>query len=544
MKVSDLFARCLENEGVKYVFGLPGEETIDLLDSMNGSKIQFISTRHEQGAAFMADVYGRLTQRAGVCLATLGPGATNLITGIADANMDRAPLVAVTGQAGLAETHKESHQYIDIVNALRPITKWNVRVSSPDSVHEIVRKAFRIAQTEKFGATHIELPEDIANAQSGEKPLRVTENARFHPDIQDLDRAVGMIQAAEKPLILAGNGILRGRASKELVEFAEKNRIFVANTFMAKGAIPARHDLCLATIGLQQKDYVLCGFDQADLIIPIGYDFVEYAPQFWNPGRGKRILHVDSVPAEVDGFYVPEVELVGDIRTTLKILNSRTGAKKKFDYPNKLRNLIKEEYAAGKLDSSHPMRPQRVLCDIRRAMGDHDILISDVGAHKLWIARNYPAREPNTVIISNGFAAMGIAVPGAVAAKLAEPKRKVLAVTGDGGFLMNSQELETAKRLGVHFTVVIFNDQKYGVIGWKQKKKFGRESGVSFGNPDFVQYAESFGAKGFRIESADDFYPTLEKALGMNELVIVDVPIAYGDRMFFSDEFGRNICPI
>lgn len=535
---------CLENEEAEYVFGLPGEETIDILDSMNGARIKFVPVRHEQGAAFMADVYGRLTQRAGVCLATLGPGATNLITGVADANMDRAPLVAITGQAGLAKTHKESHQYIDIVSALRPITKWNARIASPDSVAEIVRKAFRVAQTEKFGATHIELPEDIAGLQSDARPLRVTSSPRFHPDILELDKAVELIQQAEKPLILAGNGVIRGRASRELVEFAVKNNVFVANTFMAKGVIPAKHELCLATIGLQQKDYVSCGFDQADLVIAVGYDFVEYGSSLWNPANNKKIIHVDSVPAEVDANYVPAVELVGDLRTTLKILSTRTGFRKGFDYPNTLRTLIKEEYAANKLDVSFPLKPQKVLYDIRKAMGDCDILISDVGAHKLWIARNYPAREPNTVIISNGFASMGIAVPGAVAAKLAEPKRQVLAVTGDGGFLMNSQEIETAKRLGVHFTIVVFNDAKYGVIGWKQKKKFGRESGVSFTNPDFVAYAESFGAKGYRVESAADLYPTLEKALSTKNVCIVDVPITYGENMIFSDKFDKNVCPI
>lgn len=545
---ADLFVRCLENEGVRYVFGLPGEENLDILEALRKSKIEFILTRHEQGAAFMADVYGRLTGRAGVCLATLGPGATNLLTGVADANMDRAPLVAITGQADSRREHKESHQYIDVVNAFKPITKWNTRVNHEDVIPEVVRKAFRIAELEKKGATHIELSEAIAGKEitnnTYNKPLPAGPPPLTQASRKTYEQAINLIKKSKKVILLAGNGVIRGKASSALVTFCEKNKISVANTFMAKGAMPARHDLFMATIGLQAKDFVMCGFDQADLIITVGYDLTEYAPNFWNPEQDKKILHIDATAAEVDQFYDPQTELVGDIATTLEELTELTGFDKSFPYLEKLKEIAKNEYRHLKDSTSFPIKPQKILYDLRHALSDSDIVLSDVGMHKLWVAKLYPAYEPNTVLISNGFASMGISLPGAVAAKLVHPERKVVAVCGDGAFLMNSQELETAKRLGLAFVVLIFNDGKYGMIEWKQMNQFGHSFGMTFGNPDFVKYAESFGCVGMRVRKTEDLLPMLKEALNIPNVVIMDVPVDYSENFELSNRLGKLVCPL
>ncbi|MBI2638353.1 acetolactate synthase large subunit [Candidatus Peregrinibacteria bacterium] len=549
MTAADLFVRCLENEGVKYVFGLPGEENLDILEALRKSNIQFVVTRHEQGAAFMADVYGRLTGRAGVCLATLGPGATNLFTGVADANMDRAPLVAITGQADMRREHKESHQYIDVVNAFKPITKWNARVSHEDTIPEIVRKAFRLAEIEKRGATHIEISEAIAgrdltpDIEKRAQLLKAGPAPMIQASRKTYKKAVELIKNGKCVILLAGNGIIRGNASRALVKFCEKNKISVANTFMAKGAISARHDLFIATIGLQAKDFVMCGFDQADLIITVGYDLMEYSPKFWN-APGKHIIHIDSQPAEIDKHYEPEIELVGDIATTLEELTELTGFDKSFAYLEKLKKIAKEEYRQKKDSVSFPVKPQKILYDLRHALSDEDIVISDVGMHKLWVARLYPAYEPNTVIISNGFASMGISLPGALAAKLVHPDRNVVAVCGDGSFLMNSQELETAKRLGLAFVVIIFNDGKYGMIEWKQVNQFGKPFGMSFGNPDFVKYAESFGCIGMRVKKTKELLPMLKEAVKIKNVVIVDVPVDYTENFELSNRLGKLVCPL
>lgn len=546
---SDLFVKCLENEGVRYIFGLPGEENLDFVQALRTSSINFVVTRHEQGAAFMADVYGRLTGRAGVCLATLGPGATNLITGVADANMDRAPLVAITGQADMRNEHKESHQYIDVVQAFKPITKWNTRVIHEEVIPEVVRKAFRVAELEKPGATHIELSEAIAGRDLEEnttlKPLKAGPPPVSHAHPSHYEKAIELIKKSSKVIILAGNGVIRAKASDSLVKFAEKNNISVANTFMAKGAMPARNDLFIATIGLQKKDFAICGFDQAELIITVGYDFAEYAPKFWNEENNKHIIHIDSQPAEVDAFYSPDVELIGDIKATLDELTTLTGFKKEFPYLEILKKIHQEEYRVHKDSTAFPIKPQKILYDLRHALADEDIVLSDVGMHKIWTARIYPAYKPNTVLISNGFATMGISLPGAVAAKLVHPERKVVAVMGDGGFLMNSQEIETAKRLGLAFVILIFNDSKYGMIEWKQINYYGGPSfAMDFKNPDFIKYAESFGCTGLRVNSAEELLPTLKKALAMNDVVIVDVPVDYSENFELTNKLGGLVCPM
>jgi len=544
MKASELIARCLENEGVRYVFGVPGEEILDIVDSLADSRVRFIPTRHEQGAAFMADAYGRLTGRAGVCLSTLGPGATNLATGVADANLDHAPLVAITGQAGRDRIHKESHQYVDIIEHLRPLTKWNTRVEMPAVIPEVIRKAFKVAEVEKPGACHIEVPEDVAEEAADGEPLSTERARRPSPDRSALQAAARLIEAASFPLIFAGNGVIRGGASNELRELARGHGIPVVNTFMAKGCMPYDDPLCLLSAGLQARDYISFGFDKADLIIAVGYDPVEYAPKFWNPERKKHIIHIDFTPAEVDGFYQPAVEVVADVREALELLNGLVKGQKDSAPYRDLRRFILEQLEEGATDDGFPLKPQRILRDLRACMGREDILVSDVGSHKLWIARTFPAYEPNRVLISNGLAAMGFALPAAVAAKLVHPERKVVAVSGDGGFLMNVQELETARRLDLAIVNVIFRDGGYNLIQWKQQTRLGRESGVEFGNPDFVMLAQAFGAKGYRVESARDLAPALRDALASPGPTIVDVPVDYRENPKLTARLGQLVCPI
>ena len=544
MNAAQLFVKCLEQEQVEFIFGLPGEENLALLDALADSPIKFISVRHEQAAAFMADVYGRLTGKAGVCLSTLGPGATNLVTGIADAFLDRAPVVAVTAQTALEKLHKESHQAIDIIGMFRGITKWNARIERASVVPEVVRKAFKLAQAEKPGPCHIELPEDVASSSTDAGPMEMERARRPSPDRPSLKMAAELIDASSRPIILAGNGVIRGQASEELLRFSRATGIPVANTFMGKGVVPWDYELSLLSIGLQTHDVVNCGFDEADLVIAIGYDFVEYAPRLWNSGRNKKIIHVDFTPSEVDEAYPPAVEVVADIRETLELLRPLIRRPKKLDEPKKLRQYILDDLKRFAQDEQMPMKPQRILSDLRAALGRRDLVISDVGAHKLWIARMFLPVEPNTVIISNGFASMGIALPGAIAAKLVEPKRPVVAVCGDGGFLMNSQELETAVRFKTNPVIIVFNDGGYGLIHWKQTAQFKRTFGVTFGNPDFVKFAESFGAKGYRVGAAKEFKPILTEALRQSVPSVIDVPIDYHEHGRLTEQLGNLVCPI
>ncbi|MDO8691897.1 MAG: acetolactate synthase large subunit [Dehalococcoidia bacterium] len=544
MNAAQLLVRCLEAEGVKYVFGLPGEEVMHVLDALADSSITFIPTRHEAGAAFMADVYGRLTGRAGVCLATLGPGATNLATGVADANLDRSPLVAITGQTSLDVIHEESHQYIDLSTMFRPITKWSVQVERAETVPEVVRKAFRVAEMERPGAAYISLPENVAAMEVAGSPMRPTPIEYALPRSEDVLRASSLIAQARSPIIIAGNGVLRRNASRELQVLAEAIHVPVAETFMGKGALDYRHHLSLMPVGLQARDWIMCGLDRADLVIAVGYDMVEYAPRFWNPNQDKAIIHLDSCPAEVQDHYVPQVEIVADLREGLLALAGACHGINPFPYHTALRDMIRKELADCQSDDSFPVKPQRLVADLREALGDEDILVSDVGAHKLWLARMYPTACPNTILISNGFAAMGIAVPGAIAAKLVNPNRKVVAVAGDGSFLMTASELETAKRIGTPFVTVVWVDGAYGLIEWKQQNAFGRSFGVSFGNPDFVTYAQAFGLPGFRVERASDFLPTLRRALDLPEPSVIEVAVDYSENLRLTERLGRLTCTI
>ena len=543
MKAAELFVKCLEQEGVEYIFGIPGEENLDVMDALLDSSIQFVTTRHEQGAAFMADVYGRLTGKPGVCLATLGPGATNLVTGVADANMDHAPVVAIAGQADTDRLHKESHQVLKLDQMFQHITKYSAQILSPSVINEVVRKAFKIAMTEKKGATFIEFPENIAKLEVDAKPLPIKHSHLPEPDGERVKAMAEIISKAKMPIILAGNGVIRSNACEALVRFAEKLNIPVANTFMAKGVMPFRHPLALGSVGLQANDYANVGFSKADVVICIGYDLVEYHPKLWNPVCGNTVLHIDTTSAEVDAHYPVEHGVVGSINHSL---NRIAWLAKPSDahLMRPLRDELIKEMKAHSKDKDFPIKPQKAIWDLRTVLASDDIVITDVGAHKMWMARMYRCDEPNTCIISNGFASMGIAVPGAIAAKLVNPNKAIVAVTGDAGFLMNSQEIETAMRLKTPIVIIIWNDQGYGLIEWKQMNQFGRPSNVSFNNPDFVKYAESFGAKGYRIENTEDLLPTLARAIKDDTVSIIDCPIDYSENLKLTEQLGEMVCPI
>ncbi len=547
MNTAELLVKCLENEGVEYVFGLPGEENLHVLEAIKHSTIKFITTRHEQGAAFMADVYGRLTGKAGVCLSTLGPGATNLMTGVADANLDGAPLVAITGQVGTDRMHIESHQYLDLVAMFAPVTKWNKQIVRPSITPEVVRKAFKRSQTEKPGAVHIDLPENIAAMSVEGKPLQRDKTEKTYASFASIRAAAAMISQAVNPLILVGNGAIRGQASDAVTQFATQMNIPVANTFMGKGVIPYTHPLALWSVGLQQRDFITCGFDNTDLVIAIGYDLIEFSPKKWNPEGNIPIVHISTSAAEIDSSYVCNVEVIGDISDSLfEILKVADRQGKPNPYAISLRSEIRADYEQYANDEGYPIKPQKLIYDLRQVMGPDDIVISDVGAHKMWMARHYHCHSPNTCIISNGFAAMGIAIPGALAAKLVYPKRKIVAVTGDGGFMMNSQELETALRVGTPFVTLIFNDGGYGLIEWKQENHFGKgnSSFVHFGNPDFVKLAESMGLKGYRVESSLDLIPILKEALAQDVPAVIDCPVDYRENRRFTQKAGELSCEL
>lgn len=542
MKASELFVRCLEHEGTEYIFGIPGEENLDMMDALLDSSIQFITVRHEQGAAFMADVYGRITGKPGVCMATLGPGATNLITGVADANMDHAPLIAIAGQADTHRLHKESHQVLDLEEIFRPICKYSSRVLAPEIIPEVTRKAFKLAQTEKMGACFIEFPENIAKMSIDAEPLPIKLASLPEPSSERVQKAAELISEAKQPIILAGNGVIRTGAWEQLANFSGKLNIPLCNTFMAKGVIPFRHPMALGSAGLQSQDYINFGFEKADLVICVGYDLVEYHPYLWHPTRDRAIIHIDTVPAEVDACYPVAVGVVGDMRHSLDRIGELSKPHESHTL-RPLRDALKDEMRSHSNDQSFPLKPQKIIWDLRTTMDLDDIVICDVGAHKMWMARMFRCEHPNTCIISNGFASMGIAVPGAVSAKLAKPDAAVVAVTGDAGFLMNSQEIETALRLGVAIVILIWNDSGYGLIEWKQMNTFGRPAYVSFNNPDFVMYAESFGAKGYRISHSEELMPVLKQALSDNTVSIIDCPVDYSENLRLTEKLGEMISP-
>ncbi len=536
---AELFVECLESEGVEYIFGIPGEETLDLNEALDRSeRITFVPTRHEQGAAFMADAYGRLTGDPGVCLATLGPGATNLATGIGDANLDNAPLVALTGQIDLAGMHKETHQFIDTVDMLRPMTKWNTRVHDARMISEAVRKAFSTAAAEKPGATHLELPADVMGTSIVGRPMQPGPVTLAEADPVSLLRAVEALQAAETPVMLVGNGVVRQRAAQALRAFCEETGLHVITTFMGKGVVDAAADHFLFTAGLRAQNYPQGIMGRADLVVCVGYDMIEWPPSAWNPDGRQKIICIDTVSPEIDAHYVPEVQLIGDLSRILYQLSGLVQGKEVAHPKTKpYRRAFSTLLDVGS-DDDLPVKPQRVLRDLRAALAPKDVLVSDVGAHKLWVARFWEAREPNTVLISNGFAAMGFGLPAAMAAALVGRGRgKVVCITGDGGFLMNVQELETAKRLRLPFVVLVWSDGGYGLIEMHQRRKFGHVAGTRFDNPDLVGLAHAFGIDGVRVERAGDLPGILAKALESSGPVVVDIPIDYGE----NDKLGIDL---
>ncbi len=549
MKASDLFVKCLEEENIRYIFGVPGEENADFMMSLEKSEqIQFVLTRHEQGAAFMAEIYGRLTGNPAGCLGTLGPGATNLLTGVGDSNMDRAPMLVLTGQGASTRLHKESHQVMDVVSMFEPVTKWSSTIHHADTIPEVVRKAVRLARTEKPGAVHIELCEDIAKHETDKQPLSVKKFRRAVPDDKIMDRIYDRIRNASNPIILAGNGCIRRRASEQLRKFCASTGIGVVNTFMAKGAVDMDADYSLFTIGLGTKDYVTCAIDASDLVISIGFDLVEYHPSLWNPGGDKAVLHLDFLPAEIDEHYHPELEAVGDLAHSLWMLNERVERDPiSFDLNQQAavrRDLLGvfSEHAEDETEGS--VRPQKILWDTREVMGPQDILLSDVGAHKMWIARHYQCHEPNTCLIPNGFCSMGFALPGAIAANIVHPERKVLAIAGDAGFLMNVQEMETARRLNSNIVCMVWEDQAYGLIAWKQEAEFGHHTDLSFGNPDWMLLAKSFGWHGHRVSTSTEFKSVLSAAFDEEGPSLVVVPVDYRENMKLTETLGELTCSI
>ncbi len=550
MKASDLFVKCLEQEGIKYIFGVPGEENADFMMSLEDSPIEFILTRHEQGAAFMAEIYGRLTGQPAGCLGTLGPGATNLITGVADSNMDRAPMLVLTGQGATTRLHKESHQVMDVVEMFKPVTKWAATVLHPDNIPEIIRKSVRLARTEKPGAVHIELPEDIAKLPAGDKsPLPVRRFRRAVPDDKIMDEAFAALANAKRPVIIAGNGCIRKRASEQLRALCEKTGVGVISTFMAKGSVDMDAEYCLYTIGLGAKDIVACAVDAADLVITIGYDMVEYHPRLWNPAGNKKIVHIDFLPAEIDENYQPEVEVVGDVAHALWMLNERVNQATDLSFDTKqqqaTRRDMKAELEEHKDDTaSGKIKPQKLVWDARQVMGPEDILLSDVGAHKMWIARHYQCHEPNTCLIPNGFCSMGFALPGAIAASIVFPDRRILAICGDAGFMMNVQEMETATRLNSNIVVMVWEDHAYGLIAWKQTTEFGKHTPLSFGNPNWLELSSAFGWHGHHVTDSTKVQSTLEQAFNENGPSLVVAPVDYRENGLLTKRMGEITCPI
>ncbi len=527
---AELIVECLVNEGVTHVFGIPGEENIRLIEALSRSPIEYVLTRHEQGASFMAEVYGRLTGRAGVCSATLGPGAINLLLGVADAITNSTPLVALSAQVGMGRSYKESHQGVDLISMFAPVTKWSALVATPSAVPEMVRKAFKLAQTERPGAVYLAVPEDVesAAAPSGASPLPINVPRPDDPSLAQVQRAAEILRSARNPIVLVGHGAARSGASDAVRRFAESLEIPVATTFHAKGALPDDHPLALGAVGFMRHDYVNFGFDTADVIVAAGYELQEFDPIRINPRGDAKIIHIHRFPAEVDSHYDVAVGLQADIGRSLDALAAAVTRENPSAHGGeRIRELLAGELNRGRDDDRFPLAPARIVADTREALQRNDIVLVDTGALKMWMARLYPTYEPNTCLISNGLSTMGWSLPGAIAAKIAQPAAKVLVATGDGAFLMNSQEIETALRLGTPIVILIWVDDAYGLISWKMDLEIGHNVDTHFGNPDFVAYAESFGATGYRISAADQLLPTLRQALAEDTVSVIACPVDY-----------------
>jgi acetolactate synthase-1/2/3 large subunit len=541
-KAAELMVKCLENEGVSVVFGLPGEENIRFVQALASSSIRYVLTRHEQGAAFMAEMYGRVTGRAAVVSSTLGPGAINMQLGVADATTNSTPLVAISAQVGQDREFKESHQYVDLVSMFAPITRWAAGVPTARAIPEMFRKAFKVAETERPAAVYLAIPEHI-DADDTDYDLTPLPRNVVRPDAPapgQVERAVEILRKAKRPVVLAGHGAARGNATAALVRFSEEFGIPVANTFHGKGVMPDDHPNTIGTLGFMRHDYVNFGFDNADAVIAVGYELQEFDPVRINPQADKKIIHIHRFPAEVDAHYSVDVGIIGDISASLDALtDALDGHAYEADPEVPGHGLLAEEFARGQQDSRYPLAPARVVADTRAALGRSDVVLVDTGATKMWMARLYPTYECNTCLVSNGLSTMGFALPGALGVKLARPESKVLAAVGDGAFLMNSQEIETAVRERIPLVVLIWEDGGYGLIEWKMDLELGAHYYVKFGNPDVVKYAESFGAKGYRINSAEELLPTLRAALDDDGVSLICCPVDYSENLRLTDRLGE-----
>lgn len=522
-----LLVECLESEGVKYIFGLPGEQTIPVMEELRKSSIQFITVRHEQGAAFMADIYSRVSGNTGVCIATLGPGATNLVTGIGNASLDHSSVVAITSQREVSDQHKHSHQFVDTNSVFEAVTKHTEEIKRVKTIPEQVRKAFEVAEREKQGATHLEFPADVSESTVDSNPLDSSEN-RVSPSgvqPQNIETALGIISNSDNPVILSGQGVISQNASSELASFAETSGIPVLTSFMGKGSISHRDDRFVGTIGFSTDDFGMKAMKEADTVVTIGYDYIEFHPENWNIGEDKDIIHIDTSPPEIDEFYGVEMTLIGNIARILEQFNNNTSTMFEDEYSEELRefymNKLDEEYSES---SKPPFKPQQIVSSVRSALEDDDIAIADVGSHKYWFSRRYPTYEPGSFLVSNGFASMGVAVPGCISASLYSDSN-VVAVTGDGGFMMNMQEIETAKRIGVSPTIIVLDDGEYTAISMEQTNDYDELYGSSFENPNFVELAESFGVDGYRVTDSKQLTDTIEDAISSDRISIVSVPI-------------------
>ncbi len=542
-KAAELMVKCLENEGVSVVFGLPGEENIRFVQALASSRIRYVLTRHEQAAAFMAEMYGRVTGRAAVVSTTLGPGAINMQLGVADATTNSTPLVAISAQVGQDREYKESHQYVDLVSMFAPITRWAAGVPTPRAIPEMFRKAFKVAETERPAAVYLAVPEHIDADETDYPDLTPLPRNVVRPDAPapgQVARAVEVLRTAKRPVVLAGHGAARSDATAALVRFSDEFGIPVANTFHGKGVMPDDHPNSIGTLGFMRHDYVNFGFDNADVVIAVGYELQEFDPVRINPQADKRIIHVHRFPAEVDAHYSVDVGIIGDISASVDALTDALAGhafEAGPDVPGS--GLLAEEFARGQQDSRYPLAPARIVADTRAALGRSDVVLVDTGATKMWMARLYPTYERNTCLVSNGLSTMAFALPGALGVKLARPEAKVLAVVGDGAFMMNSQEIETAVRERIPLVVLIWEDGGYGLIEWKMDLELGDHYYVKFGNPDVVMYAESFGAKGYRINSADELLPTLRAALADDGVSLICCPVDYSENLRLTDRLGE-----
>lgn len=527
-KASDLLVQALENEGVEYIFGIPGEENLDMLNSLKDSKIKLVLTRHEQGAGFMAATYGRLTGNPGVCLSTLGPGATNFVTPAAYAQLGAMPMMMITGQKPIKKSKQGRFQIVDIVGMMQPLTKFTRQIVSGNNIPSLVRESFRQAMEERPGAVHLELPEDVAAEEADEPIFNVPKVRRPAPDPKAITQAIELIEAAKQPLLLIGAGANRKRTGNALLRFIDKTKIPFFTTQMGKGVVDERHELCLGTAALSSNDYLHYAIDKADLIINVGHDVIEKPPFFMEHG-GKKVIHVNFFSAEVDQVYFPDLDVLGDIAHSVwDIMEGITPQETwDFSYYKRVKDEVETHVSKYFEDTRFPILPQRAVNEIRKLMPADGIVTLDNGVYKIWFARNYKCYEPNTMLLDNALATMGAGLPSGMAAKIVNPDKKVVAVCGDGGFMMNSQELETAVRLGLNMVVIILNDNAYGMIKWKQEGMGFDNFGLDYTNPDFVKYAESYGAHGHLITSAEDFTKTLESCLNSDGVHLIDCPVDY-----------------